>query len=85
MINSPVSVEVMALAGFEWLVIDTEHTSIDLESTENLIRAIQANNMSAFVRVSKNEEVAIKKALDMGADGIIVPMVCKKKDGIRCN
>ena len=79
MINSPVSVEVMALAGFEWLVIDTEHTSIDLESTENLIRAIQANNMSAFVRVSKNEEVAIKKALDMGADGIIVPMVCKKK------
>ncbi len=82
MINSPVSVEVMALAGFEWLVIDTEHTSIDLESTENLIRAIQANNMSALVRVSKNEEVAIKKALDMGADGIIVPMVCTKKDAL---
>jgi 2-dehydro-3-deoxyglucarate aldolase len=83
MINSPVSIEVMALAGFEWLVIDIEHTSIDLEETENLIRTIQANNMSALVRVSKNEEVVIKKILDMGADGIVVPMICSKKDALQ--
>ena len=52
--------------------------SIDLQSTENLIRNIQANDMSALVRL-KNEEVIIKKVLDMGADGIVVPMVCSKK------
>ena len=63
--NDPMSVEVMALAGFEWLVIDIEHTSIDLFATENLIRTIQANNMKALVRVSRNEEVIIKKVLDM--------------------
>lgn len=83
MIGNPMSVEVMALAGFEWLVIDIEHTSIDLQTTENLIRTIQANNIKALVRVSKNEEVIIKKVLDMGADGIIVPMVCSKEDAIQ--
>lgn len=83
MIGNPVSVEVMALAGFEWLVVDIEHTSIDLETTENLIRTIQANNMKALVRVSKNEEVIIKRVLDMGADGIIVPMVCSKEDALK--
>lgn len=83
MIDSPICVEVMSLAKFEWLVVDTEHTSIDLKSTENLIRTIQANNMKALVRVSKNEEVIIKKVLDMGADGIIVPMICSKEDSLR--
>lgn len=83
MMNTPISVEVMALAGFEWLVIDIEHTSIDLETANNLIRSIQANGLKALVRVSKNEEVVIKRILDMGADGIVVPMVCTKEDAIQ--
>jgi len=83
MIGHPISVEVMALAGFEWLVIDIEHTSINLETTQNLITTIQANGIKALVRVSKNEEVVIKKILDMGADGIIVPMVNSKEDAIQ--
>lgn len=80
MMGNPMSVEVMALAGFEWLVIDIEHTSIDLETAQSLITTIQANGIKALVRVSKNEEVVIKRILDMGADGIIVPMVCSKED-----
>jgi 2-dehydro-3-deoxyglucarate aldolase len=83
MINSPVAVEIMALAGFEWLVIDIEHTAIDLETTQSLITAIQGQGLQALVRVSKNEEVVIKRVLDMGADGIIVPMVCSKEDAIQ--
>jgi 2-dehydro-3-deoxyglucarate aldolase len=83
MIGDPMSVEVMALAEFEWLVIDIEHTSIDLKTTENLIRTIQSKNIKALVRVSKNEEVIIKRILDMGADGIIVPMINSKEDAIQ--
>lgn len=83
MIGNAMNVEVMALAGFEWLVVDIEHTSIDLQTTENLIRTIQSKNIKALVRVSKNEEVVIKRILDMGADGIIVPMVCSKEDAIQ--
>ena len=80
MMNDVMSVEIMALAGFEWLVIDIEHTSIDIKSTQLLINTIQAQNIKALVRVSKNEEVIIKRVLDMGADGIIVPMINSKKD-----
>jgi len=83
MIGNSMSVEVMALAGFEWLVVDLEHTSINMETTQTLITTIQANNMKALVRVSKNEEVVIKKVLDMGADGIVVPMVCSKEDAMQ--
>jgi 2-dehydro-3-deoxyglucarate aldolase len=83
MMGHPMSVEVMALAGFDWLVIDIEHTAIGLESLQSLITTIQANKMKALVRVSKNEEVIIKRVLDIGADGIIVPMVCSKKDALQ--
>lgn len=83
MMGNPMSVEVMALAGFEWLVIDIEHTSIDLETTQTLITTIQASGIKALVRVSKNEEVIIKRVLDMGADGLIVPMVSSKEDAIQ--
>lgn len=83
MIPTPISVEIMALAGFEWLVIDIEHTSIDLQTCESLIQTIQSKDIKALVRVSKNEEVIIKRVLDMGADGIIVPMVCSKEDALK--
>jgi len=81
-IGHPSIIEIMASAGFEWLVIDMEHTSIDLTTAHNLIATIQANDMKALVRVSKNEEVIIKRILDMGADGIIVPMVKNKKEAL---
>lgn len=83
MMGNTMSVEVMALAGFEWLVVDIEHTSIGLETTQMLITTIQANGIKALVRVSKNEEVVIKKVLDMGADGIIVPMVCTEEEALQ--
>ena len=83
MMNDMISIEIMALAGFEWLVVDIEHTSIDLKSAQILINTIQAQNIKALIRVSKNEEVVIKRVLDMGADGIIVPMVNSKEDAIK--
>ncbi len=74
-IPHPSIVEIMATANFEWLCIDMEHTAIDLKEAEILISTIQANGMKALVRVSKNEEVIIKRVLDIGADGVIVPMI----------
>jgi 2-dehydro-3-deoxyglucarate aldolase len=75
-IGHPAIAEILANAGFEWLVIDIEHTTIDLSMVQVLITAIQSKGLAALVRVSKNEEVVIKRVLDAGADGIIVPMVC---------
>lgn len=75
-------VEILGSAGFEWLTIDIEHSAIGIESVINLIGHIQGNGMQALVRVSKNEEVVIKRVLDAGADGVIIPMIKNRKDAI---
>ncbi len=68
-------VEILSTAGFEWLTIDIEHSPISIESVKNLIGHIQGNGMQALVRVSENNETIIKRVLDAGADGVIIPMV----------
>ena len=73
-------IEILGTAGFEWLVIDMEHSPISIETAMNLIGHIQGNGMQALVRVSKNEEVIIKQVLDAGADGVIVPMIKNKEE-----
>ncbi len=73
-------IDILSEAGFEWLTIDMEHTVIDYNEVQILISFIQSHGMAALVRVSKNEEVVIKRVLDAGADGIIVPMVCSEKE-----
>lgn len=76
-------IELFSKFNFEWLTIDMEHASISIESVINLIGHIQGNGMQALVRVSKNEEVIIKRVLDAGADGIIVPMINSKDDALK--
>ena len=73
-------IEILSTAQFDWLAIDLEHTSISINQAKQLIQTIQANDMSALVRVSSNNKNEIKKVLDIGANGIIVPMVNTKKD-----
>jgi 2-dehydro-3-deoxyglucarate aldolase len=73
-------IEILSSAGFEWLTIDLEHSAIDIETAQNLISHIQANGMEALVRVSKNDEVIIKRVMDAGANGVIVPMVKNAED-----
>ena len=74
-IGHPSIAEVMCDAGFEWLCIDMEHSQIDINSLLNLIIAIQGRKMKAYVRVGSNDSSIIKKVLDSGADGIIIPQI----------
>lgn len=73
-------IEIMATAGFDWLTIDIEHSAVNIESVQNLIGFIQGKGIKAFVRVYGNDEVIIKRVLDAGADGIIVPMIKSKEE-----
>lgn len=73
-------VEIMATAGFDWITIDIEHAAIGMDSIINTIGHIQGNGMKALVRVYDNDEVIIKRVLDAGADGIIVPMIKNKEE-----
>ncbi len=74
-LNNPSIAEIMADAGFDWLCIDMEHSVIDYYEAQQLIVAIQSKGIKAFVRVGENNTRIIKRILDAGADGIIVPSV----------
>ena len=79
-LNHPSIAEIMADAGFDWLCIDLEHSVTDYFETQQLIIAIQAKGIKAFVRVGENNARIIKRVLDAGADGIIVPSINSKAD-----
>ena len=74
-INNSSVAEIMADAGFDWLCVDLEHSTIDYNEAQQLILAIQSKGLRAFVRVGENNARIIKRILDAGADGIIVPSV----------
>lgn len=74
-IGSSTVAEVMAQAGFEWLTIDMEHSVITLDIALEMIRVIEANGVKPFVRVGENNANLIKRVMDAGAHGVIVPMV----------
>lgn len=74
-LNNPSIAEIMADAGFDWLCIDMEHSVTDYFEAQQLIMAIQSKGIKAFVRVGENNNRIIKRILDAGADGIIVPSV----------
>jgi 2-dehydro-3-deoxyglucarate aldolase len=79
-IGHPSVIEILSNAGFDWLTIDMEHTAIDYSTAQTLISTIQSHGMAALVRVSKNDEVYIKRVMDAGADGVIVPMINNAAD-----
>lgn len=80
MSNSVVAAEILAQAGFSWVCIDAEHSQITKETAADMFRAIELHGAEPFVRVAINDEVEIKKFMDMGARGIIVPMVKSNED-----
>jgi 2-dehydro-3-deoxyglucarate aldolase len=82
-IAHPSVVEVMADSGFDWLCIDLEHTVIDYSEMMNLIIAIQGKGLKAYVRVGENNPLIIKRVLDAGPDGIIIPSVNSLDDALK--
>ena len=77
--SSPI-IEILGYAGFDFVMIDTEHGLFDLETAANLVRTADGVGMTPLVRVVKNEPTLILKALDMGAKGVIIPHVNTKQD-----
>jgi len=67
--------EIMAQAGFEWLTIDMEHSVITIDVAQNLIQVIDGCGVVPLVRVGENNPNLIKRVMDAGAYGVIVPMV----------
>ena len=72
-LNSPIATEMLGWAGFDFIVVDCEHSPIGYESTENIIRTAENVGLSTIVRVPSASEEHIFHALDSGAVGVQIP------------
>nr|WP_312795938.1 aldolase/citrate lyase family protein [Kocuria sp.] len=73
--GDPAAAEILAGTGFDYLLIDGEHSPLSLETIQSVLRAIAAYPTLGVVRVPENSEVLIKQYLDLGAQSLVVPMV----------
>ena len=76
----PAIAEIMVKAGFDWVTIDLEHSVIATHEAEEMVRIIELGGSVPLVRLSANDPVQIKRVMDAGAHGVIVPMVNSKED-----
>jgi 2-keto-3-deoxy-L-rhamnonate aldolase RhmA len=75
MAASPIVAEATGHAGFQWGVVDMEHTPLDLMSVVHMLQAIAGTAMLPVLRVPWNDTVLIKRVLDAGAQTLLVPFV----------
>ena len=77
--NSPEILEMVGRAGYDHVMIDWEHGSFGTDAVVSMIRAAQVADVTPIVRVPSNDEVWIKRVLDAGALGIVVPHVYSRE------
>jgi 4-hydroxy-2-oxoheptanedioate aldolase len=73
--GDPGMAEVMGTAGFDWLVVDSEHSPYDIRGLRDQLIALEASPSEVILRVPVGETWIIKQVLDIGAQTVMVPMV----------
>ena len=82
-IPSAFSAELMGRAGFDWICVDTQHGVVGYDQMALMLQGLAITGTPAFVRVPWNDPAEIMKALDAGAQGIVVPMVNSAEEARR--
>lgn len=72
---SPISTEVVAGSGFDWLLLDMEHSANDLRDVYGQVQAMMENSAHAMVRVPSDEPITIKRILDTGVQSLMIPNI----------
>lgn len=79
-ITDPLASEVMSRVGFDFLLIDTEHAPVNRETLQTMLLMFNGSETTPIVRVPWNDQVWIKWALDVGAEGVLVPLIRTAED-----
>jgi 4-hydroxy-2-oxoheptanedioate aldolase len=79
-IPSPTITDIVGRTGLDFVIIDLEHGAHAYEEIENMVRAAENNSCSPLIRVAKNDEDHILHALDLGAEGVIIPHIQSRAD-----
>jgi len=73
-LESPNVADALAACGYDWLFVDLEHSALEIADAQRICQAA-ADRCAVILRVPENDEVWIKRALDTGCDGVLVPQV----------
>jgi 2-keto-3-deoxy-L-rhamnonate aldolase RhmA len=74
-LGSPNVAGLLAYAGFDWLIIEMEHNGLDMAQVETILMAMSGTDAIPIVRVPSTDHVFIQRSLDIGAMGIVVPLL----------
>lgn len=80
---SPLVAEAVGHAGFDWVVVDMEHTPLDLMGLVHTLQALSGTKTLPIVRVPWNDSVVVKRVLDAGATSVLFPFVQNAADAAR--
>jgi len=75
--------EILANREFDWVLVDMEHGQMGIETAGDLFAAIERGGPTPLVRVPGNDQATIKRALDAGAMGVMVPLVNSGEEAAR--
>jgi 4-hydroxy-2-oxoheptanedioate aldolase len=81
-LGSPLAARFMARSGWDWLTVDTEHNAIGIETAAACFAAVADAACPVLARVPSNRHDHIKRVLDTGAHGVVVPMVCTRQESL---
>ena len=81
--DSPEVCELLAAAGYDWLFVDMEHATLSAQAVQRMAMAAQGRGAKVIVRVPEGTPGWIKQALELGSDGVIVPLVNSEEDALR--
>ena len=82
-LSSHVTVEILADAGFDWLLLDTEHAPNELPMVHSQLQAAGAGTAHPVVRPAWNDQVIIKRLLDIGAQSLLIPYIETEEEAKR--
>jgi 4-hydroxy-2-oxoheptanedioate aldolase len=82
-LGSPAAAELVAGAGYDWVLVDTEHAPNELPDVIDQLRALEGGTASAVVRPAWNDPVLVKRLLDAGAQSLLVPFVRNREEAER--
>ena len=79
-IGHPDVTERLSIVGFDWLLLDGEHGPMGFETMQMMMQSMRGDSCSPIVRVQWNDPVVIKRSLDIGAHGVLIPWVNNKEE-----
>ncbi len=74
-IGSPDTVDILKNLDFDWLLFDTEHSYFSTSEVKNMLHAMGDSKVSSLVRIGQIDQYLVKRALDIGSEGLLAPLV----------